>query len=375
MATIRKRLAADGTSRWQAQIRRTGCRPLVKTFSRKSDADLWVRETERGFDLGDVRAWLIEENLTVGELVDHYLEEGVTVTRGDRRVAASDRRNRARQLSWWKSRLGRLHVSRVTPALVARELSDLGKIGPAGRPVAPASRNRYLSALSTVFTWAVRQQRAGLSRNPLVGAALRSQETRGLDRVLSTGEQKALIAAAETDEHPRIGLWILLALATGARQGELGRLKWSDIKMVKKTAGSPAYGVLTFYRTKNSDPKMVVLAEERALETLRRVSRQRGRGRDLILATAEIAATTRQVTFPKGAWARVRRNAGLDDSGVVFHTLRHTHASLLLQGGCSLAEIGQGLGHRSPISTQRYVHLAEEHARAIAARLTSVVDW
>lgn len=42
---------------------------------------------------------------------------------------------------------------------------------------------------------------------------------------------------------------------------------------------------------------------------------------------------------------------------VVFHTLRHTFASWLVQKGVHLSTIGQLLGHTSMKMTMRYAHL------------------
>lgn len=44
---------------------------------------------------------------------------------------------------------------------------------------------------------------------------------------------------------------------------------------------------------------------------------------------------------------------------VRIHDLRHTYASWLLQGGRSIAEVGDLLGHASPLTTQRYARLGE----------------
>lgn len=51
--------------------------------------------------------------------------------------------------------------------------------------------------------------------------------------------------------------------------------------------------------------------------------------------------------------------AAADIGHVRIHDLRHTYASWLLQGGRSLAEVGDLLGHASPLTTQRYARLGE----------------
>ncbi len=95
----------------------------------------------------------------------------------------------------------------------------------------------------------------------------------------------------------------------------------------------------------------------------------------LVMATPGTTPETMQITFPKLAWDRVRRAAGLEGTKVVFHTLRHTNASVALRDGLTLAEVGRELGHRSPQSTQRYAHLVEAHAREIAAKLGPKLSW
>lgn len=57
-------------------------------------------------------------------------------------------------------------------------------------------------------------------------------------------------------------------------------------------------------------------------------------------------------------------NAGITDrrNRVVFHTLRHTFASWLVQNGTPLMVVGDILGHKSITMTQRYAHLAPSQA-------------
>lgn len=57
-----------------------------------------------------------------------------------------------------------------------------------------------------------------------------------------------------------------------------------------------------------------------------------------------------------GRFIRLRQACGLDD--VSLHTLRHTCASRLVQGGMDLYMVKEWLGHSSITVTQRYAHLS-----------------
>ncbi|MBN0039348.1 site-specific integrase [Cellulosimicrobium cellulans] len=73
-----------------------------------------------------------------------------------------------------------------------------------------------------------------------------------------------------------------------------------------------------------------------------------------------------QSNFRK-VWVGALADAGVEHARV--HDLRHTYASWLIQGGVSLAEVGKLLGHVSPLTTQRYAHLADEPSDAVLAAL------
>lgn len=85
----------------------------------------------------------------------------------------------------------------------------------------------------------------------------------------------------------------------------------------------------------------------------------------LVLTTAA-GAIVDQSKFSK-VWASAVKAAGVGH--VRPHDLRHTYASWLLQNNVSLARVGALLGHKSPVTTQRYAHLDETPEDEILAAL------
>ena len=61
-------------------------------------------------------------------------------------------------------------------------------------------------------------------------------------------------------------------------------------------------------------------------------------------------------------WRRIRKAARLDD--VRLHDLRHSFASVAASGGQSLSSSARCLAIRSPQTTARYAHLADDPVKA-----------
>lgn len=69
----------------------------------------------------------------------------------------------------------------------------------------------------------------------------------------------------------------------------------------------------------------------------------------------------------QASWTRAKDKVGLGD--VRFHDLRHSAASEMANAGVPLFTVGQVLGHKSPVSTQRYAHL---YADTLAAAVGQI---
>lgn len=69
-------------------------------------------------------------------------------------------------------------------------------------------------------------------------------------------------------------------------------------------------------------------------------------------------------------------NEGISDprQKVVFHTLRHTFASWLVQKGTPLYTVAELMGHKSLTMTSRYAHLAPENMRNAVNKISGMLD-
>ena len=346
MGTVRKRQTKDGTISYHSQVRLRGYPPQTATFARKTDAALWVQQTEAAIREGRHFKTSEAKRHTVSELIDRYRRE-VLSGKPERK-----RRDQERHLDWWAAQIGTHRLSDLSPALIAEHREKLRSgMTVRKRRRAPGTVNRYLTSLSHALTVAVREW-GWVADNPVRKVA-KLKEPRGRVRFLSDEERDRLLTACSDSADPQLYPLVVLALSTGARRGELLGLRWPDVDLRR--------GVAVLHETKNDERRALPLAGL-ALELLQEQAGVRRIDSDLIFA-----GPTGRATFPRAAWEAALTAAQIEDFR--FHDLRHSAASYLAMSGATLAEIAEVLGHKTLAMVKRYSHLTEQHTSAVVARM------
>ncbi|WP_246731115.1 site-specific integrase [Methylobacterium sp. 2A] len=141
--------------------------------------------------------------------------------------------------------------------------------------------------------------------------------------------------------------FIILAIETGMRRGELLALQWSDIDFFSRLAVVEV--------SKNGHGRTVPLTPK-AIEILIELPR---RGKNVFPVKANAVRL---------AWERLRKRAGLEE--VKMHSMRHEAISRMFEIGLTIPEVSVISGHRTLSCLQRYTHLKPENVAAKLARLS-----
>jgi integrase len=358
MASIQRVVSPlTGSVSYRVQVRVKGRSAESETFRNRKDAKEYGAALESAIVDGRHFPSRRAKQTTFAGLVARYRENVLKDARASKRVTCEQ------HLTWWDERfLGRT-LAEVTPDLVAEARDALaaekftrGKPRTVkGKEIAPkeytrsgATINRYLATLSHVFTVAVREWRL-LDRNPATSRDIsKRKEARGRVRFLSDDERDALLAACAKSDWPALHTLVLLAISTGARRGELIRLKWDDVDL--KAAR------VVVHDSKNGDPRVLPLVGK-ALPALRELKLQ-GSAQSPWVFPQPSGFPGPYVNFDS-QWYAALEAAKVGDFR--FHDLRHTCASYLASQGASLLEIADVLGHRTMAMVKRYSHLAQSH--------------
>jgi integrase/recombinase XerD len=228
-------------------------------------------------------------------------------------------------------------------------LKDLG--------LAPASIRRNVSSVRTYFRFLLAD--GHVVRDPSERLET-PKRWRSLPDVLSVDEVKQLLAAPSLDEPLTFRDRALLELAYGAglRVSEWITLAVRDVLFEE--------GLVRVFG-KGSKERLVPIGRSAigAVAIYLRELRPRlehGEGKGILILNARGRPLTRM-----GAWKILRHHVEKAQitKHVSPHTLRHSFATHLLEGGADLRAVQEMLGHADISTTQIYTHVDREYLRAV----------
>jgi integrase/recombinase XerD len=312
----------------------------------------------------------IEEYLTYLRVERGLADRSIAAYRGDLLDFSS-----VREAGRWKS----------SPDVAVSYLAELAGQGRQRRPPLRATtRRRRTASLRGFYRFAFGEGIIGVDIASRIDLP---RQVRQLPDVLSIEEVERLLEAVGPDENPDAPLrdaalrdraLLELLYASGLRISEALRLDREDLSMeggfvrvIGKgdkerlvPVGEVALGWLGTYlgEVRPAWLSRHPTAGNRGDE--KRVREGVARGGPLFLTPRGNRLARQQ------AWSAVKRAvriAGLDER-VTPHTLRHSFATHLLEGGADLRIVQELLGHASISTTQLYTHVTGERVREVYAR-------
>jgi integrase len=215
--------------------------------------------------------------------------------------------------------------------------------------------------LSALLSQAVEDEQ--LAANPALrlGKYLRrgDEEAREIQPLDAT--QAALLVTTAERHFGRWYPWVLCALRTGMRLGELIALQWGDIDWHERFIVVQRNIVRGTVTTPKSHQRRRVDMTPQLMDALlawRRVQRNRWmkKGEPMPLwVFPSLTGTPVEERNLRHVFKRLLEKAGMRHMRI--HDLRHTYASLLLQAGAAITYVSAQLGHRDASITLRvYAH-------------------
>lgn len=185
------------------------------------------------------------------------------------------------------------------------------------------------------------------------------EEKRLLKELSPVREDAGTVSSLKRPEHIRTQMvdvydLVILLIDTGARYSEIATIDWTSINLEERT--------IRLWRPKVRNESVLYMTD-RVYSVLKRRYHNKV---SQYLFTNKKGGPRNTATLPiRKAFKRA------NITGCTVHTLRHTHATRLIQNGLSLYEVKEILGHTDINTTMRYAHLER---RDISSKARDVIN-
>lgn len=316
------------------------------------------------------------ERVTFGDALERYAD--MLETQGK---AA----NTVRTYRLYNSRYARPLASRTLDEVTAPMLDNLFMklmrtgAGREPRSLSPETVANFRGYLKGVFTYYARlgmvSGNPARDTMPITGG---KHDARALD-VAELGRMRSALLAdmQDADETARnLAAALYLAMTTGARAGEVCALRMCDVDgragqlTISGTMTRTRGGLARQDRTKGGKTRVLALDAE-TLSMLGKIAGGKAVRKDAPLFTANGRRITPDAL---GAAFRRYRAALRLDARLTLHSLRHSHATALIQAGADMRTVQERLGHAQVSTTLgTYAHVTPARDRAAADTFAALI--
>lgn len=296
--------------------------------------------------------------------VDRWVDEFMSYVEFEKGLAANTVAAYRRDLTIWQNycALKKLKADGVDSNDVTDYLDRL-RSGrpPAAVPYSPSSVARMLVSLRALYRFLVTENHLEVDPTAKIGSPKRP---RSIPKAISIEDVEMLLSLPGDDLLGRRDRAVLeLLYGTGLRISELVGLDVDDVDLDGR--------VILVRRGKGSKSRRVPVGREATKAIARYLTQSRPK-----LAAKAKQATSRGALFlnarggrlsRQGCWKVLKgyaRVAGFEDE-VSPHTLRHSFATHMLDGGADIRVVQELLGHASLATTQVYTMVSDSRLREV----------
>lgn len=325
MAALRKR-----GNRWQVQIRKSGMKPLTKSFLNKKDAQVWALTTETQIEQRTYQDTSVAESLPFSSILDRYENEIVPKKKGKRQFISQLNTLR-------RSNLYKLHCAHISPADIAEYRDARLRSG-----ITPQTVRKDLSMLHRLFIVVQNEWHIDLPKGNPVNRVSKPTLTTptSRNRRLEHGELAILLNALT---HTSIVQQIVqFACETAMRRSEIVGINWEHINFEKRLLHIPV--------TKTNTPRTIPLTAK-AIDILKCCQQNSTNQTERVFP---ITANSVTQAFIRAC----KRSQSLHD--LRFHDLRHEATSRFFEKGLTPMQVASITGHKDFQMLNRYTHLRAE---------------
>jgi integrase len=259
-----------------------------------------------------------------------------------------------------------IRVSLITTAKVEKWISARHTDG-----MEAGTLKKILVTLGQIMAYAVRH--GYIAQNPVRdaerprGNGLKNEK--GI-KILTPAEIASLLDAVSEMKYRTV---FMLAIMSGARQGELLGLKWGDVDWknnqihIQRTFNNSAW-----YETKTKTSNRRVDLGPAMMTELKKWKLACSPSELDLVFPNEAGQPLNHKNMVNRHFMPALRKAGVEK--IRFHDLRHTYASLMIEQGENIKYVQTQLGHSSPTVTLNvYAHLMKSSNQEAASRLEMTI--